>query len=569
MAINKLELNGQNYDLGSIKSIQGKTGEVSLSPTDIGAIGVVRANFKIGSSGWYRVAKIPEASAWSLKFKAFIETENYLDNVSSYCEFIISKEVNPSGLDTSFRQLDSKGILFDAVRTVYYNNEIWIDIHISVDPIPSDYQRNVVIEISNYTGINGGQIYLTDGIKVGGFAQNPGMPAVPNSVNTYNIVLNAGIVADRAIADENNYNIAEHFNSYPYSVKKFVNPSSSGWMRLLKISYETAFNGLFQITHHADTSPSCEFSFFASLIIHSGGSYFTPHITQLSGSTLNTDIDKCRVGRINDANFNGFVIDVYTTCPNRMGINCSSLCVPRPETGFELVGEIVDDEPTEVYEYEFFQNAGLVADKALTVVPAAFKTHEVTALYNISTNEGLDAAINDAYNNAYGYGYFEFILSVNAPGLALPGGRWYFQGYKDADINYGWIRGEIYQNASGKVKRIKYNGTWWDWIQESFTYHTVESYIYSSNIEEITTWLDNIYLYCPDRSYYEGAIGINTGDFDIPGGIYHVSGYRWAGDTGGYQELKGYMNDSLTSGIRYYTRSRVNGGWTPWRNMIS
>lgn len=101
---------------------------------------------------------------------------------------------------------------------------------------------------------------------------------------------------------------------------------------------------------------------------------------------------------------------------------------------------------------------------------------------------------------------------------------------------------------------------------EVFENYIVSNYEYTSDVERINNWFENIHNECPDRGHYEGAIGINTSQYDIPGGLWYTSGYRWALTNGGYQEVKSYSGSS-NGGIQHYSRSRFNGAWTPWQNM--
>lgn len=380
--------------------------------------------------------------------------------------------------------------------------------------------------------------------------------SLPDGAYIYDFKVDSGIIADRAIADENGDNIPETYmakRTAQFTMKNI------GYCHIFDVK-KRCFSTILLITKSEGASIGMAAAFSIEAACSADGIQRV-YINQIGSAGNDSAIDQlCLKYEVST-----FKWSVYL---HYNGVDTLEFDVHNI-TGqdFNFVLSDVGSLPEGSYYYPIERaNIGIIADKAMSVNPSVFVKHEVIKRYNVSTNDELEAAINDSLTNAPDYGDFEFLISVKVSSLILHGGTWYFKGFK-GDANYGYIEGRIYRVDGGKVRRVKSSGQWSNWIQDSFSCHAVTDYAYTSNIEEINTWLDNIYIKCSDHSYFEGAIGISTSSFEIPGGLYYVTGYRWTLNDGGYQEAKSYITDSV-GGIRYFSRSRHNGNWTQWKNMI-
>lgn len=397
---------------------------------------------------------------------------------------------------------------------------------------------------------------------------NQFVSSIPTAAQDFLLIKGAGIIADRTTADYQG-------NVFPnsYCMQKFggFTANQQTWYRVavfnnLRCCCLATIENRWQNSYPARTILLLEQSWFSQSNIKQKiiqiSSETNAHAVIIHKVRLVTDVANEESSRI--------YLDVLYGTPSENSVLTTITNLDKDTNSFHVFNKeevivnplILDTQQATEYEINYDMQ-GIIADKAMNIDPSVFTQHQVIKRYNVSTNDELDAAINDVYADVPEYSFFEFCISVKVSNIDLHGGTWYFKGFK-GDINYGYIEGEIYRNYDEKARRVKIQGTWSNFYKDSFSIRRITNHMHATISGEVEAFLNNCHVEAGDRTTYEASFGIGVaGIFELGGGSWYVRGYR-PNESYGYQEIKKYAD----SGIFYYARSLNNGVWTPWKNMI-
>lgn len=494
-------------------------------------------------TGWYRIAKIFTGDV------SFILSiiKNYNTTPDDIQNFLIDVSVSPVMIHITQLSNSVRIRNVEKIRIVSENNanntNKYLDIYYNGNTENLIHGNINLLNIFSNSFTNKFQIYTEEIFN----------PEITNENVIYTYEISAalkGMVADYAIADKNGNDIPETYERK--KTASFV-MRSNGYCLIFEVA-QRAFSAILFVVKSEGASIGLAAAFSIEAACSADG------IQRVYVNQLGCAGNDSAIGTLS-LKYDNNKWSVYL---EYHGIDTLTFDVHNISTeNFTFVLADYGAVPVGSYFYDAkFKNIGIIADKAMTVDPGVFINHSVVKSYGVSTNDNIDAAINDAYNNTAGNSYFEFTIAVGQPNLTLGGGIWYFKGYK-SDDNWGWITGETYFASQVKMKNYKMNGAWSGWIQDSFNRHNPTINAEITTTQQVNDVLQGLFVDAGDHSCYEGVLNVTAaGQFELGGGEWYISGYR-SNTLYGYQEAKKYE----TTGLQYYARSMYNGTWTAWKNM--